>query len=103
MAPRRERGWRNRLSNIVTLGAPVENTVPAEPSAQATGIELGSVRKESQSGNGTAPPTHAIVCVDAGRPVALITGAMSRAGAMFWNIPTPAWITAWGGRADPGA
>ena len=41
--------------------------------------------------------------LEAGRPVAITAGPMSCDGAMFWNIPIPAWMTARGGRAAPGA
>jgi hypothetical protein len=74
----------------VTLGAAVENTVPAEPFAHAVGIAAASVRNELQSGKGAADPMHAIDCVDAGRPVALIAGATNSADATFWKTPTPA-------------
>src|SRR6185436_17534514 len=102
-AARSDRGCLNPALNSDTFGVLAAYTVPAEPVAQLVGIDAASVRNESQFGDGAARPTQEIDRVDAGNPVALIAGAMSSADAMFWNTPTPAWITACGGRAEPGA
>src|SRR5512142_1376532 len=82
-APRNERGCLKRASNSVTLGTPAAYTVPVEPSAQSVGIEPGSVKNDSQRGNGAAAPTQVIACVEAGSPVAFSAGAPRSDDAMF--------------------
>src|ERR1043166_2496844 len=101
-AVRNERGCAKLRSNSDTDGAELENTVPALPSAHALGIVLRSRSKMLQFGTGAAGPTHAIVCVELGRPVWLTCSEMSVAAPTFWKMPATPWMTASGARAAPG-
>src|SRR5438876_10614336 len=100
-AARSDCGCPKRKSKSDTLGARVAKT-PVVPFAHSIGIVAGSVRKEFQSGKGTALPTQLMVCVELGKPVEFTAGVISCDAPMFWKTPAPACITARGGRADPG-